>query len=576
MMTVRARSAPCADCGSSHRGGGYMKRKTWIASLVIFAMSTASLFAMGQTENSASKAKHILTIGREGNNSFTRNFNPFSPSSLVGVVTPVSIYEPLLIWDPANNKTIPWLATSWEWGNGGGTLTFTTRENVKWSDGKSFSAADVAYTFKLLQKSFAGGGFDYIKSVEATGPNTVVFTFKQPYSPALYEIGKQVIVPEHIWQKIADPVSYANPDPVGTGPFTQVAVFQTQLFELDKNPYYWQKGKPYIDGIRYPAYPGNDQVQLALINGDVDWADIFIPNVQATYASKSPDYHYWFTPTSYTTALIMNTTKAPFNDPIVRKAVSMSINREQGIAAEGDTGYTTPIEDATGLSNALDSWRDPAALQGSTDWTKYNVELANSMLDQAGYPRGSDGIRVDHSGKKISGDIIVGCASTDWTADSEVIAQNLKSIGFDINVHCEDWGLVVDQLQKGNFTMAHTWTGAGSTPYDFYRWTMSTEEAKPIGTVTNENYGRYGNKEATDLLRQFAATFDSTAQHQIVNKLEKIFVDNAPVAPLFSNPDWGEYSTARFTGFPNKDNPYALLETRLPTAVLVLTNVKPK
>lgn len=523
-------------------------------------------------QRTTAMANGIMTISREGNTTFTRNFNPFSPNALYG--TTEAIYEPMIIYNPARAAVVPWLASAYRWGNDGRTLTFTLRKNVTWSDGQPFTARDVAFTFGLVKKILGQGVYPYIGSVTATNTATVRFTFNQPYSPGLYEVGQQVIVPEHVWKSIKNPLSYTNPQPVGTGPFTVVKSFQPQTYELDRNPHYWQPGKPHIQGIRVPAYPGNDQANLATINGENDWADQYIPDIQKTFVDKDPAHrHYWFPALAYTVELYLNTTRKPFDNPNVRKAISMAINREQDVLI-GEYGYTHPA-DATGLSDAFNSWRDPAAVKAGF-WTAYNVAKANQMLDAAGLKRGSDGIRRLPNGTPMKYSIIVGAASTDWVASSQVIAQNLKQVGIDVSVKAQDWSTVIDEMQKGQFDMAHAWSGNGPTPYDFYRSVMSSETYEPIGTAANENYGRYVDHRADALLKQFAATFNKATQKAIVDKLQMLYVEDAPAIPLFPLPSWGEYNTTRFVGFPDKNNPYGTLETRDPTAVIVLTTVKPR
>ena len=513
----------------------------------------------------------ILTIGREGNTTYTRNFNPFSPTALNGTVT--AIYERLIIWNPVNGDLVPWLATDYAWSDDGLSLTFTLREGVQWSDGEAFTADDVAYTFSILKDYYSGGGYPYLDSVEAVDDLTAVFHFSEVFSPALYEVGQQVIAPEHIWSEVEDPVTFTNPEPVGTGPFTEVAVFQDQLYELHRNDNYWQEGKPYIDGLRWPAFPGNDQVTLATINGEVDWADVFIPQIENTYISRDPEhYNYWFARTTGTVQLLMNNEVAPFNDPVVRRAVSMAINREQ-VTAVAMQGYTAPI-DGTGLSDAFNNWKDPEFV-ASLDLTTRNVDAANALLDEAGYAKGDDGIRVTPDGERMEYSIIVGSASTDWVSSSQIIAQNLLDIGLDVRVTGQDWGLVIERKERGDFQMAHSWSGFGPTPYNYYRSVMDCEYTKPIGEVTTENYHRGCNEAASELLTSFTQSFDEAEQMAIMQQVQELYVDYVPVAPLFASPEWGEYSTLRFTGFPNAEDPYTTLASRANTAVIVMTTVRP-
>src|SRR5262249_29970569 len=153
--------------------------------------------------------------------------------------------------------------TGYKWSDDNKTLTFTLQNNVKWSDGQPFTAKDVAFTFNLFKNKpgLQGAGLvamagdnAYVESVTATDDTTVVFNFKQVFTPGLYDIIGQMIVPEHTWKDVADPSKFTNDNPVGTGPFTQVVNFQSQAYQVDKNPNYWQPGKPYFQSIRMLAF----------------------------------------------------------------------------------------------------------------------------------------------------------------------------------------------------------------------------------------------------------------------------------------------------------------------------------
>jgi peptide/nickel transport system substrate-binding protein len=115
-----------------------------------------------------------------------------------------------------------------------------------------------------------------------------------------------------------------------------------------------------------------------------------------------------------------------------------------------------------------------------------------------------------------------------------------------------------------------------TTPYTFFNFYMSCDNIVPEGKVALQNWGRYCDPTATKLLAQFAAASDPAQQKQIADELQTEFAKTAPVVPLFVQPDWGEFNTTRFTGFPSASNPYATGQTRYPGAVIVLTTVKPK
>ncbi|MCT2546175.1 ABC transporter substrate-binding protein [Streptomyces atratus] len=513
----------------------------------------------------------LLTVPREDFATFTRNFNPFAPGQVVAPMTTQAIYEAMLVYNPANGKATPWLATSWETSKDGRTVTFTLRHGVRWSDGKPLTAADVAYTFGLRKKLL--GGYEYLRAVKAEGTDKVVFSLTKPYSPGLFELGKQIIVPEHIWAKVKDPAKDTNPDPVGSGPYTQVANFQSQSYELRKNPEYWQPKKQRIDGIRVLGFSGNDSANLAFVNGEADWTQSFIPEVDKSFVAKDPEHNkYWYPKTGSMVDWTMNTTRAPFDDVKVRKALSLAVDRES-VTEVGMNGYTRPA-DCTGLSGGYDKWRDKA-LAASCTWTRHDAAAAAKALDDAGYKKGSDGKRKLKNGKPFTFDISVGSASSDWLSVANIIKQNLAGIGVTANVKSPDWAAVVSDYETGDYDTGIVWSDNGATPFQFYRTTMGTDSVEPAGTKTVSNYHRFGDKKADALLDRFAAATDEAGQRGAIDGLQKLFAEEAPVVPLFPGPEWGAYTDTRFTGWPTEDNPYATLTNRGDTTVLVLTSLKP-
>ncbi|MFG2629527.1 ABC transporter substrate-binding protein [Streptomyces sp. NPDC048473] len=537
-----------------------------VAALLLTGCSGTGTNAAGDTSG-----HQFLTIPREDFATFTRNFNPFAPGQVVAPMTTQAIYEAMLVYNPADGKATPWLATSWETSADGRTVTFTLRDGVKWSDGKPLTAEDVAYTFGLQKKLL--GGYEYLRTAKAEGTDKVVFSLTKPYSPGLFELGKQIIVPKHIWEKVKDPAKDTNPYPVGTGPYTKVANFQSQSYELRRNPEYWQPKKQRIDGIRVLGFSGNDSANLAFVNGEADWTQSFIPEVQKSFVAKGPKHNkYWYPKTGSMVDWTMNTTKAPFDDPKVRKALSQAVDRES-VTKVGMNGYTQPA-DCTGLSGGYDKWRDKT-LADSCTWTKHDAAAAAKALDEAGYKKGPDGKRKLKNGKPFTFSISVGSASSDWLSVANIIKQNLDGIGVTAKVKSPDWAAVVSGYETGDYDTGIVWSDNGATPFQFYRTTMGTESVKPVGTKAVSNYHRFGDKKADTLLDRFAAAPDEAGQRRAVDGLQKLFAEDAPVVPLFPGPEWGAYTDTRFTGWPTEDNPYATLTNRGDTTVLVLMSLKP-
>lgn len=545
---------------------------------VLFATAFAAAAALalsgctGGSGNSAGSldGSQLLTIPREDMGTFERNFNPFSNPDFP--MTQQAIYESMLVYNPADGSTIPWLATEWEVDADSMGITYQLREGVKWSDGEPLTADDVVLSFDLQRD--IRGGFDYIETVSAVDPLTVRFDFNEPFSPALLDIGQQIIAPAHIWSEVDDPTKFANEDPVGTGPYTEVTSFQAQSFDLGRNPEYWQPEKQQIEGIRMLAFAGNDGANLAAANGDVDWSPQFIPNIEEAFVAKDPEHRFfWFPTTGSMISWQFNTTKAPFDDVRVRQALSMAVDREQ-VTSIGMQGYTSPA-DCTGLSGSYDNWRDQTVVDSCT-WTLRDLTKAGELLDSAGITLGADGKRVLPDGTPFAFDFSVGATSSDWVSVGNVISQNLAELGVTVNVAAKDWGDVVAGYENGTFDSGIVWSANAPTPYQFFRGIMSTETVKPAGEQTFDNYHRYGNAEADLLLAQFASTADEAQQQSIMNDLQALFAEVTPVAALFPGPEFGAASTERFTGWPTEDNPYAALGgVRSRSAVLILTTLEP-
>ncbi|MBO3662809.1 ABC transporter substrate-binding protein [Microbacterium stercoris] len=530
----------------------------------------ASLSACSPAEETADG--EVLRVASIGNASFTRNFNPFSPTALD--MSKRAVYEPLMVANLAQGELVPWLAKGYDWSDDGLTLTFTLNDDLTWSDGESLTSEDVVYTFDLAREILGEATNDYVDDVTALDEHTVEYKFNRSYTPGLYELGGQLIVPKHVWEEIDDPATFQNPEPIGSGPFTEVANFSAQSYDLTRNPHYWQEDKANYGGIRVIAYGGNDAANIAAINGDIDFGLGFIQDIQKTYVDVDPEHRgYWFPAVGSTISLSLNTTQEPYDDVNLRKAISMGIDRE-AVAKKGMGGYTHPA-DCTGLSDAYDSWRDED-LVADCGWTSYDVDAANELLDASGYVRGKDGMRTTPAGAPLTFNIGVGSASTDWIAVAQVISDGMKELGIDAPLRVQDWSQINQELFGGTYTGNIAWGQSGVTPYEFYRGAMSCKTVKPVGEEATQNFHRLCSEEADQLLDQFAAATDEAQQHAIMGQLQKLYSDLAPTIPLFPGPEWGAYNSTTFVGWPSEDDPYATLSPAGSSTVLVLTTIHPR
>lgn len=519
-----------------------------------------------------------LVVLQEQQAAWVRNFNPLLSTGGARWPTTSGIYEPLLLFNRATGETVPWLATAWTWTEPARRLQVDIREGVAWSDGAPFGADDVVFTLELLRRFPAldgGGVWSFLEAVTRVDDDTVELAFARPYAPGLALVGHQPIVPKHVWEKVVDPVSFTNPDPVGTGPFTEITRFDAQLWELGKNPNYWQEGLPRVDTLRFPAVASNDQALLALVRGEVDWAGSFVPAVERTFVARDPaHFRYWFPAVSDTVFLYPQTTMAPLDDVRVRRALSLAIDRKR-LVRVAMHDYAAPSH-PSGLSDGYRSWRrDDLAADGG--WVRHDPEAAAALLDEAGYPRGPDGKRRNAAGEPLVMPILCPAGWSDWVRAAQIIARDLDTLGVDARVEGLDFPAWFDRVSRGDFALALGWSTSGATPYAFYRSLLATSTVKPVGTAAAINWHRYGSPAADTLLAAFEATVDPAEQRRLSDALQATFVEEAPAIPLFPTPAWGEFNTTRFEGFPDASAPYATLSPNaVPDVLLVLTRVRPR
>ena len=343
------------------------------------------------------------------------------------------IYEPLVYVNPLQQgKTTPMLASSFKWGDGNKTLTFTIRSGVKWSDGTPMTANDVAYTFNLTKKYTAldlTGAWSALSSVTASG-DTVTMNFSKVAVPYFYYIADQVpIVPEHVFSKMSNPVTDPVKAPVGTGPYT-MSKCTPQNITYKANPNYWQPGLPKVKTIQYPAYTSNNTANDDLANGSAQWGGQYIPGIKAFYTAKSPDFKYWFPPTVNVT-LIPNLTDPQLKNLKVRQAISYAINRTQ-VSNTGESGYEPPANQTGIVTPTFSSSLNQSALSG---WGNgYDPAKAKSLLAQAGYHM-SGGVMTNAAGQKLAFTVNNIGDYSDWVASMQVIQQNLNAVGIKLTPH---------------------------------------------------------------------------------------------------------------------------------------------
>lgn len=499
--------------------------------------------------------KQSLTLLANTAGDLVRNFNPFSGNVITG--TPGLIYETLLFFNRADDTVHPWLAQSYDFPASANQITFHLRTGVTWSDGQPFTSADVKFTLDLLARYHdldLNGITPYIKSVTTPDTSTVVVNLTHPYSPMLWLLGGQTfIVSQHEWSQVSgDPGSFADPNPIGTGPYV-VGAFTPQLLTLKKNSHFWQPGKPAVDQVLFPAFSSNTSSELVLDNNGIDWNAQYTPDIEKTYVSRDPQHHFYWFPPSDVVFLYLNLSKAPFNLLPVRQAISDAINRDR-IYRVSESGYE-PVTSPTGLVlPASQAYLDPAYAN-----TKFAVDTtqAGALLQGAGFTKGSDGIYADKNGKKLAFSLNVPEGWTDWITTCQFIAGDLKAVGMDVTVNTIAYNTFYNDMQVGSYDTTIWGTNPGPSPFYIYNSLLNSINSAPIGQQANSNFERWSDSTTDNLLNQYASSNDPNVQKQAIYGLENIMITQLPSIPLVNEPYWYEYNTMYWKGWPDALHPYA-------------------
>jgi peptide/nickel transport system substrate-binding protein len=554
-------------------------------SVVIGVQATAAKTTAAGGATAAAAHKCLVMTG-SGDPAFVKNFNPYtSTASPAGAFVRGAFYEPLIISTVAGGgRQYPWLAKSWKWSNGNKTLTLNIAKGVKWSDGKPLTSADVVYSLTAGRQSSTMDMIGLtrpdtnIASIAAKGPYKVVINLKTVDSQFIAAVlNGQFVVPKHIWSKVADPATFTNSNPVGSGPFNRIARFTTQDYVLNKNPNYWRKGQPRIACVEYVQATSNDAALLLIQSGQVDWTHNFVPNVDKAYGAKDPAHFHWFYETAaYPISVVVDDTKYPYSIVAFRKAISLAIDRKT-VSKLGEYGYA-PATDALGLNGIFPTWESPAIKKQAAAAAAYNPAKAKTMLQGAGFTYKGNTL-VDPHGNPVSLDIHVISGWSDWVASNQIITKNLQAIGIDSKVALEpDWNSWYPNASSTKFPSLLWQVASQGSPFGFFDANMSTNKFTPSGEdATNTgNWAHYSNSKATVLLNQWKASLNVAKQHAIANQLAQLFLQDQPIVPLFVGPKWSTYSTKYFHCFASPKNFYAdPIFADAPDNILSLTRICP-
>jgi peptide/nickel transport system substrate-binding protein len=429
-------------------------------------------------------------------------------------VSSMPIYSNLVIYDQhkAQNSLdtiVPELATSWSWNADKTKLTFKLREGVKWHDGKPFTAADVKCTFEMVQgksqnrlrKNPRKGWYDELAEVTTSGDLEVTFNLKRP-QPSLLAMIASGYTPIYACHVTA---AQQRTNPVGTGPFKFVELKQNESIKLTRNADYWKKGRPYLDGIEYTIIPNRSTAILAFVAGKFDMTfptEVTVPLLKDV-KSQAPQAVCDLAPTNVSTNLIVNRQTAPFDNPDLRRAAALALDRKAfvDILFEGkaDIGATLlpPPGGVWGMS--ADDLKDVA---GYGDVQKNRAE-ARKLMEKAGY--GPD--------KKLK--LKISTRNLPIYRDPAVIMiDQLKEIYIDSELDVIESGIWFAKIARNEYQIGLNLTGNGIDDPD-----QSFYENFACGS--ERNYTKYCNKDLEKLFDQQSAEPDVAKRKKLVWEIDK-------------------------------------------------------
>jgi peptide/nickel transport system substrate-binding protein len=473
------------------------------------------------------------------------------------------MFNGLVGWG-ADGKLVPELAESWTIEGGGTSYRFNLRQNVKWHDGRPFTADDVKFTFenallKLHARTQASVGTAK-PTIETPDQRTVIFRFASPYAPLLQQLNvtEAPIIPKHVYEGCTDLATVAgcpaNKTPVGTGPF-KLESYTIQEIRMVRNPDYFRAGQPYLDGMVQRVIPDAGTQLLALENGEIDWVgSVPGPDIERTKANRAIG-----TATAprgsgggnCTLTGVFNM-KPPegrpgfFTDLRTRQAFWAAVDRQQAFR-------TVSFGQGKVAQQPINSSITFAAASG-LNLPTFDVNRAKTLLDQVGWKDEGGGARTARGvpnvpdGTKFEVDWH-GFAG-DQTRYGEQIRSQLAAVGIVLEVKTEDNATFSANVFRNRaFDTGIVSYCHGDDPEIGFRRTV---DSRQISTTAFSNGAGYSNAQVDTLLDQGASEPDPAKRTPIYRQLQEQVVRDLPYIWLTESAGLRAFN-ANCTGF-NHEN----------------------
>jgi len=445
------------------------------------------------------------------------SLDPHQESTFATIQLVAPLYSTLLQFDPSEYpKIIGDVATEWRIADDGLTYTFKIRKGIKFHDGSVMTAADVKATYDKIifppsgVRSVRKAAYTAVEKVEATDDATVVFSLKFPAASLLANLAPPwtVVYPK---KYLGQDPNYFKTNVVGSGPFKFKGYTRGSTFEGVRNPDYFVKGRPYLDGYKFFISTETSVRAAAIRSGraHIEFRNLPLPEVEAIKKQHGDRVVVQQTPFTAWWGIALQNQVKPFNDVRVRKALSLGIDRP---SASKVLYPLTGLQGVGGLMRPGTEWAmPPAELEKFPGYGKdieKNRAEARRLLAEAGYPNGLKLVLKNRNVKLPYQDFAV------------FVIQEWKKIGVEAEhrpLETATW--FADGQDTGSFEAMVT-PGAEfmDDPDQFLgRYT----------TGSTQNWGRFSDPQVDRLFARQARALDPSERKPLVNELEKIVLENA-------------------------------------------------
>ena len=418
-----------------------------------------------------------------------------------------------------DGKTLrPWLATGYKESEDGLTYTFTLRKGVKFSTGKPMTSADVKFSLDDARaQSKTGWGYldAAIKNITTPNPSTVVVHLKYKWAPFLSDIStfSNAVVPKgYLGQSKKEFYKH----PVGTGPFMWDKRVVGRTVTLKRNPYYWQKGKPYLDGVTFSFVSDDNTRELQLRGGQIQ-VDEFPPFTTVAKLRSTPGVVMSLFPSTRTDYLLMNEHYPPLKDRHVRRAISWAIDRA-GIVKSVLSGFGRPAN----------SFIPPGlpCYNAGTPGAKFSIARAKAELAKSKFPKGFKLEMVVASGDHVH------------NAIGQVLQQAVRPLGINVTFKQVDSSTEYADIQQGKYQLGISyWQNNNIDPDE-----LATFAVDPKGGA-NSWFTGYSNPRVTALVHQAQHETRPAARCRLYAKMQNLAAQDAFSGFLYYSPFPYAYSS---------------------------------